>query len=103
MKNIIRFKRPDQEAHTEACFKHVSRRSIERFGASIDQFEHCQLVDQIQQGIIKSLGRISTFQFWVRFKLNGKNCYAVYNEAFEVLQTVYTPKMFESKRRSLAA
>lgn len=100
---IIRFKRPNERRHTRACFKHVERRTQERFGVALDEYEHCVLVDRIQNGIIGPIGRVSTHQYWVSFQYAGKTCFALYNEAFEVLQTVYTPLMFENERKKLAA
>jgi len=99
MRTALRFERPNAKGHTRACFKHVEQRTKERFGVAIDEYEHCILVDRIQNGIIGPIGRVSTNQYWVSFRYAGKTCFALYNESFEVLQTVYTSKMFEDERR----
>lgn len=99
----IRFTMPNEEIHVRSCFKHVEKRAMERFDFALDDFDHCVLVDRIQNGVISSIGRVSTNQLWVCFQLNGRTCYALYNEAMEVLQTVYTSKMFESERRKMTA
>ncbi|MCO4756297.1 MAG: hypothetical protein KC478_17590 [Bacteriovoracaceae bacterium] len=98
----IRFERPNYFNHTKNCFKHVEKRVKERFDVQMDEFEHCLLVDRIEKGVIGPIGRVSTHQFWVSFQINGRTCYALYNEAFQVLQTVYTPKMFEKHRYKIA-
>lgn len=99
----IRFERPGQDLYVRSCFKHVEKRALERFDFELDDFEHCLWVDRIQRDVVLSLGRVSTYQYWVSFMLNGKTCYALYNEALEVIQTVYTSKMFETERRKIYA
>ena len=103
MENLLRFKKPNEHQHVRGCIEHVSKRAEQRFNTKLEEFEIFKISDLVKSKQLNITLRESSYQVWVRTKLNGKTCFALYNESLQVIQTLYTQKMMTRHLNALPA